>query len=167
MGTSGAEAPEVEIRPAVHVTSELGLGGGEMATFKTADARGYTPVLEAQASVLHGDRSEQAGADRGGDGTAALRGGLDRGPEDRGGSRRPLGRQTHEPQREREISPSREGSRGQSLWRRVRWRRSASTRSIRSTCWIGAPRPGVPGERSRRGAGTSSAGACTCTCARR
>ena len=78
MGTSCAEAPDVEVRPAIHVTSELGLGGGEMVTFKTADAREYTPVLEAQASALHGDRSEQAGADRGGGGS---------GPERRAGLR--------------------------------------------------------------------------------
>ena len=75
MGTSGAEAPAVEVRLAVIVTSELELGGGAAAMIETADARGDAPALEAQASVLHGDRSAQAGADRGGEGTVALSGG--------------------------------------------------------------------------------------------
>ena len=110
MGTSCAEAPKVEVRPAIHVTSELGLGGGEMVTFKTAGAREDTPVLEARASALHGDRSEQAGADRGGEGTAAPRGGKGCGPDDGGGSRRPLGRQTQEPQREGDLAESRRQS---------------------------------------------------------
>ena len=100
MGTSGAEAPAVEVRLAVNVTSELELGGGAAATFETADARGDAPALETQASVLHGDRSARASAGRGGEGTAALSGGESDGPEDGGGARRPLGRQTHEPQRE-------------------------------------------------------------------
>ena len=81
-----------------------------MVTFKTAGAREDTPVLEAQAGALHGDRSEQAGADRGGEGTAAPRGGEGCGPEDGGGSRRPLGRQTQEPQREGDLAESRRQS---------------------------------------------------------
>ena len=104
MGTSSAEAPEIEDRPAVIVTSELELGGGAAATFETTDARGDAPALEAQASVLHGERSAQARADRGGEGAAALSGGESGGPEDGGGTRRPLGRQTHEPQRERGLA---------------------------------------------------------------
>ena len=104
MGTSGAEATVVEVRLAVIVTSELGLGGGAAATFETTDARGDAPALEAQASALHGDRSAQARADRGGEGAAALSGGESGGPEDGGGTRRPLGRQTHEPQREGDLA---------------------------------------------------------------
>ena len=62
MGTSGAEATEVEFRLAVIVTSELELGGGVAATIETTDARGDAPAVEAQASALHGDRSAQARA---------------------------------------------------------------------------------------------------------
>ena len=80
MGTSGAEATEVEVRLAVIVTSELGLGGGAAATFETTDARGDAPALEAQAGALHGDRSAQARADRSGEGAAALK--ESGGPED-------------------------------------------------------------------------------------
>ena len=63
MGTSGAEATEVEVRLAVIVTSELELRGGAAVTFETTDARGDAPALEAQAGALHGDRSAQARAD--------------------------------------------------------------------------------------------------------
>ena len=104
MGTSKAEATEVKDRPVVFVTSEHELGGGAAATFETTDARGYAPALEALASALHGDRSAQARADRGGEGAAALSGGESGGPEDGGGTRRPLGRQTHEPQREGDLA---------------------------------------------------------------
>ena len=46
MGTSGAEATEVEFRLAVIVTSELELGGGVAATIETTDARGDAPALD-------------------------------------------------------------------------------------------------------------------------
>ena len=67
----------------------------------------------------------------------------------------------------REISPWRRGGQKRSRTRSARSRQSAWTRSLRSTCSTRAPRTGRRGERSRRRGGTSSAGACTCICARR
>ena len=69
--------------------------------------------------------------------------------------------------REREISPRRHGGRTQSLARSARWRQSAWTLSLRSTCSNRAPRTERSGENSRRRGGMSSAGACICICARR
>lgn len=69
--------------------------------------------------------------------------------------------------REKEISPRPKGGQKRSRTRSARSRQSAWTRSLRSTCSTRAPRTERRGERSRRRGGTSSAGACTCICARR
>jgi len=97
MGTSRAEAPGIEIRPAADVTSELELRGGVAAKVSMSDAREYAPALETHASELHGNRSTLASAGRGGEGTAALGGRGSGGPEISGGARRPPGRQAHAP----------------------------------------------------------------------
>jgi len=102
MGTSRAEAPGIEIRPAADVTSELELRGGVAAKVSVSDAREYAPALETHASELHGNRSTLASAGRGREGTAAPVEGS--GPEISGGARRPPGRQAHAPYDEGDLA---------------------------------------------------------------
>ena len=102
MGTSRAEAPGIEIRPAADVTSELELRGGVAAKVSVSDAREYAPALETHASELHGNRSTLASAGRGREGTAAPVEGS--GPEIRGGARRPPGRQAQAPYGEGDLA---------------------------------------------------------------